>query len=173
MPDEFLRNINQLVVTLRQVTFMLQNQKDKIPGFDDWYENGWRERLKADPIMTWLHDARTTIEHIGDLDLSSTANVTVIASWIDGPYTEFEVAPHIGPREIAENFSSSDLPDRMRKEGLLKVERRWVSNDFPGHELTDVCAHGYGVLAEILAEAHERIGIQMRTFGGETHNGRH
>lgn len=129
--------------------------------------------MKADPIMRWLHDARTKIEHVGDLDLESVAKVTVVASWLDGPYAEFQVLPHIGPEEIAAGFRETDLPDLVRKEGLLKVERRWVSQDLPDRELTEVCAYGYGVLATVMAEAHARLGVQMQTFGGEMHGGRH
>jgi hypothetical protein len=173
VPEDFVLNLNNLITTLRQVTFMLQTQKASIPDFEEWYVHGWRRRMQQDPIMVWLHDARTKIEHVGDLDVASTALVTVIASWLDGPYAVFEVPPHIGPEEIASNFSSADIPDPLRKEGLLKVERQWVSNDLPEHELTDVCAHGYGVVSTILAEAHERLGIEMRTFGGETHEGPH
>lgn len=173
IPEEFVLNLNNLITTLRQVTFMLQNQKDKISDFETWYEVGWRARLKDDPVMAWLHDARTKIEHVGDLDLESTAMVTVVASWLDGPYAEFAVPPHVGPEEIAANFEAADLPEQVRREGLLKVERRWVSSDLPGYELTDVCAHGYGVMATILAEAHERLGVKMRTFSGETHKGQH
>jgi hypothetical protein len=74
---------------------------------------------------------------------------------------------------MASTFPSDDLPEELRKEGLLRIERRWVSKDLPDHELTEVCAHGYGVLATFLADAHKRLGVQMRTFGGETHSGRH
>ncbi|MFL5898465.1 MAG: hypothetical protein ACJ76D_08400 [Solirubrobacterales bacterium] len=42
-PEEFVLNLNQLITTLRQVTFMLQTQKTKISGFEEWYEVGWRE----------------------------------------------------------------------------------------------------------------------------------
>lgn len=171
-PDDFVLNLNQLIVTLRQVTFMLQKQKAAIPDFDAWYQ-GWQKRMKADPVMTWLGDARTKIEHTGDLDLASTAKVTVIASWLDEPYRTFDVEPHVGPDEIAANFRTSDIPEGLRKEGVLKVERRWVSTDFPHQELTDVCAHGYGFLAEMMVEAHEKMGLVMRTFGGESHGHRH
>jgi len=147
-PDEFVMNLNQLIVTLRQVTWMLQRQKDKITDFAPWYKK-WQDRMKTDPLMNWLNDARTQIEHLGDLDLASTATVSVIASWMDGPYSQFEIPPHVGPERIAADIQTADLPDQVRKEGLLKVERRWVSSDLPEHELTDVCAHGYGVVATI------------------------
>jgi hypothetical protein len=171
-PDEFVLNLNQLLVTLRQVTFMIQKQKKNIPTFDNWYEH-WRDKMKADPLMVWLHDARTVVEKTGDLDLASTARVAIVASWLDGPYHEFEVSPLLTPQEMARSFPFDELPEDIRKGGLLRVERRWVSNDLPTHELTDVCAHGYGIMASLLAEAHELLGFRMQTFSGESHEGRH
>jgi hypothetical protein len=173
-PDEFVLQLNQLIVTLRQVTFMLQKQKDKIDDFDGWY-GAWQEQLRADPIMKWLHDARTHVEKIGDLELASTARVELVASWLPGPYKDLEVPPLMGPEELAPLVREifPDLPESIAKEGLLRLERRWVSKDFTERELTDVCAYGYGVMATILAEAHERLGLRMRTFGGEAHGGRH
>jgi hypothetical protein len=173
-PDEFVLQLNQLIVTLRQVTFMLQKQKAKIDDFDTWY-GAWQERLRADPTMKWLHDARTHIEKRGDLDLESTARVELVAGWLPGPYADLDVPPIISPDDVAafvkDRFSA--LPERIRNQGVLRVERRWVSKDFPDRELTEICAYGYGVLSTMLAEAHERIGLRMRTFGGETHEGRH
>ena len=169
-PDEFVLQLNTLIVTLRQVTFLLQKEKARIPGFDEWY-GAWQERMRADPLMLWLHDARTHVEKRGDLDLASTAKVTVIASWLDGPSAEFSVPPLLGPEELATYGAVVELPEAIKKEGLLRVERRWVSSDLRGHELTEVCAHGYGVMATMIAEAHERLGFRMRTFSGEIHEG--
>ncbi|HEX6752668.1 MAG TPA: hypothetical protein VF093_03670 [Solirubrobacterales bacterium] len=50
-PEEFVLNLNQLITTLRQVTFMLQAQKHKIEDFESWYEVEWREKMRADPLM--------------------------------------------------------------------------------------------------------------------------
>src|SRR4051794_14608956 len=72
--DEFALHLNQLIVTLRQVTFMVQNHKERIPDFDEWY-GAWQKRMGADPIMKWMRDARTQVEHVGDLDVASTARV--------------------------------------------------------------------------------------------------
>ena len=171
-PDDFVLALNQLLVTLRQVTFMVQKQRATIPDFERWYEK-WRQRMQDDPLMVWLRDARNHVEKKGDLDLASTAKVTVIASWLETPYREFEVPPLMGPDEIAETVPVKGLPSRLRDEGIIQVERRWVSRDLPDHELTEVCAHGYGVLSTFLADAHQRLGFRMRTFSGETHAGQH
>ncbi|MGA8940218.1 MAG: hypothetical protein WB439_13735 [Acidobacteriaceae bacterium] len=171
-PDEFVLVLNQLLVTLRQVTFMVQRRKAAIEDFDRWYGD-WQDKMRSDPIMAWLKDARNHVEKVGDLEVASTARVEVVASWLPGPYSEFDVSPFVGPEEMISTFPADTIPLEIRKHGLLRIERRWVSKNLRHHELTDVCAHGYGVLATFLAEAHERLGFQMRTFGGETHGGRH
>jgi hypothetical protein len=125
--------------------------------------------------MKWLHDARTHIEKRGDLELASTARVELVASWLPGPYADLDVPPLIGPEELAPYIKQTlpELPDPIGREGLLRVERRWVSKDFPDRELTEICAYGYGVMGTMLAEAHQRFGVQMRTFSGETHAGQY
>lgn len=55
----------------------------------------------------------------------------------------------------------------------MVVERRWTVPELPEDELLDALAHCYGVLASIVSEAHELVGINMQTFGGETHGARH
>jgi hypothetical protein len=171
-PDEFVLQLNQLLVTLRQVAFMVERQKRRIPGFEPRW-NEWDRRMKDDKLMAWLRSARNFVEKEGDLDIASTAKVSIIASWLDGPYREFDVPPLASPDEIASMFEVEDLPEEVRKEGVLSVERRWVARDLPDHEITDVCAYGYGVLSTLLAEAHQHFGFQMRTFSGETHAGKH
>jgi hypothetical protein len=170
--DEFALHLNQLIVTLRQVTFMVQNHKHEIADFDKWY-GAWQERMAADPIMKWMRDARTHVEHVGDLDVASTARVSVIADWLSEPYRTLNVPPSLPPEAIALAHDLDGLQEEIRKEGLLRVERQWVSKDFPDHELLDMCAHSYGIGATIVAEAHQRLGTRMQTFGGETHEGRH
>lgn len=172
-PDDFVLNLHSLVMTLRQATWMVQKQKAHIEGYDAWYTS-WEVRMAADPVMRWLKEARTQIEHRGDLELLSTARVTVISNWQERPLIEFEVPPMMGPDDVIANHPELEaFPDSVRRDGVLRVERRWVAADLPEHELLDACAYGYGVVATIIAEAHERLGFRMRTFGGETHEGRH
>jgi hypothetical protein len=82
----------------RNVTFILQNEMSVIPGYNAWYE-AWQARMRADPIMKWLHDSRTTVVHKGDLETHSTATVSICANWF-GPLHmgTIEVPPLIPPR---------------------------------------------------------------------------
>src|SRR5437867_12907835 len=70
-PDGFCTNLNACIQALRSVTWVLQKGKRQIPQFGDWYAR-WQERLRADPIMRWLVDARNRIEKEGDLETRST-----------------------------------------------------------------------------------------------------
>src|SRR5436309_15092466 len=71
-PDAFCTNLNATIQALRSVTFVLQKEHDAIPDFAPWYD-GWRERMKSDPLMKWLVDARNRIEKQGDLKTYSSA----------------------------------------------------------------------------------------------------
>jgi hypothetical protein len=105
-PDEFVLVLNQLLVTLRQVTFMVKKRKAAFENFDSWYGD-WQDRLRADSIMNWLKDARNHVEKVGGLAITSTARVEIVASWLPGPVLRV--------RGIAANGSRGDdqrLPGR-------------------------------------------------------------
>jgi hypothetical protein len=55
------------------------------------------------------------------------------------------VSPLASPEAIAESFDLDDLPDRMHRDGVLVVERRWVADDLPDQELMEALAHCCGV----------------------------
>jgi hypothetical protein len=170
-PDAFCLSLNSAIQTIRTVTFVLQAEKRAISDFDSWYA-AWQERMRSDPLMDWLKHARNQVEKQGDLETKSTARVAVLADW-SGPRTdEFDVPPLLSADEIAD-YLSQRVPDELRQTGVLTVERRWVADNLPDHELLDVLAHGYGFLAELLADAHLRCGVRMQTFGAEAHDGRH
>lgn len=161
-------HLNEVLTSFRSITLLLQKKRDSIPGFAEWYAP-WRERMEEDPQMRWLLDARNEVLHVDDLDLKSTAKVSVVATWCDELFEEYEVPSHLPLKQIGSQYDVAKLPDEVRKDGLLKVERRWVADSFPEWELSALTAYGYGVLAELLSEAHELLGTRMRTLRGEGH----
>jgi hypothetical protein len=89
------------------------------------------------------------------------------------PVARVKVSPLASPAEVAAAVSVDQFDDEVRKECVLEVERRWTVAELPDDELLDAIGHCYGVLATVVAEAHERCGVTMQTFGGETHEGPH
>lgn len=162
-PDGFVANLNSTIEALRNVTFMLQNEKHEIPDFDKWYDE-WRNKMKTDSIMTWLSQARTIVVHSSDLETQSTARATIHTnlplahfSLELHPLLPFYAACEVIAQKIPEPFASN------KTDLVLSIERRWVAKQLPGWELLDALGHAYGVLANIVKEAHERTGFRFET----------
>lgn len=166
-PTGFRTNLNATIQTVRNVTFILQKEKHSIPDFETWYPE-WQERMRQDPVLRWLHQARNIIVKEGDLKTKSTARVT-IQTYLDFPVTDLEVPPLLPTEIIAihlSNLSLPNLPPSVLETGILSVERRWVVSELPEWELLDVIAHGYGVLSNLLAEAHKQCGYSFSVCKG-------
>jgi hypothetical protein len=168
-PDDFVTNLNAALVMLRSVTNVLNKEQSRIPDFEAWY-TPHIERYK-DPVMRWLVKARNFVEKQGDLELHSQARVTLLGSYGEPPQADILVPPLLTQHEIAQLIAPR-FSDEAKRSGLLAVERRWVAADLPEHELLDVLAYGYGVIAEIVADAHKQCGFLMQTFGDEAHEDR-
>jgi hypothetical protein len=147
----FFLDTNSLIPALRSVTFVLQKNLRHHDGFDQWYA-AWRERMAGDPVMRWAVQARNHIEKVGDLELHSTARVSIVSDWLEGPHIDLDVPPLLSPDVIASSIAD-DVPEHLRKEGVLNVERRWVAPDLPEHELLEACAYAWGFLDGLLRDA--------------------
>src|SRR5690349_13674670 len=77
-PSGFRIALNGCIQTLRSVTFVLQKQKNKIDGFETWYQD-WQKKLNADEVLKWSVQARNRIVKEGDLELHSILRVSVVA----------------------------------------------------------------------------------------------
>lgn len=155
--DPFCLEINSLIQALRSVTWLLQKALRHEDGFEDWYRP-WQDTMRGDLVMRWLVKARNQIEKEGDLELRSTARVSVIASWLPAPYDEFDVPPLLPPHAIAAALAAREIPKELREEGVLKVERRWVTASLSDVELLEACAHAYSELDALLSDAETRFG---------------
>lgn len=121
--------------------------------------------------MRWLKDARNFVQKEGDLEVHSRARVTLLGGPGEPPQADLDVDPLLTQQEIAQLLAPL-FPQAAKSGGLLAVERRWMAATLPEHELLDVLAHGYGVIAEVVADAHKQCGVVMQTFGDEAHEGR-
>lgn len=171
-PDGFCVNLNAAIQALRSVTFVLQKEKERVPNFEPWYEE-WRERMKQDPAMRWLVEARNQVEKEGDLRTHSIALVSVLAGW-DGPVVlaAKEVDPLMPVPALLAHTAELELPPEVRKDGVLIVERMWVVREVPDRELLDLLAHCYGILSTLVRDAHRRCGFEVVTVQAQEHGPR-
>ena len=117
--------------------------------------------MKADARVRWARDVRNEVEKRGDLEISSVAHVRVLAGGWSAPVAEFEVDPTADAGEILRRLQLGALPEQVRKDGLVEVERRWTLPELPGDEVLEVLAHCWGVLARIVDAGHKARGHAM------------
>jgi len=180
-PEDFRVAIQAAIQTLRTVTFILQNNKRLFTNFDPWYEL-WQGRLRADPLMCWMVNARNKIEKQGDLEMHSFVRTEILASYYEeGPRMEVPATLFQCPAQLIANIPTEALRNHIFKDGILRIQRRWVENSLPDYELLDAAGIAYGKLAELVADAHKELGLQPpstmhcdidRTKGSDQRGGR-
>ncbi len=161
-PENFRIILNAAIQSLRNITFLLQSNKSLIPNFDQWYEQ-YRDLMRSDEILKWLHRARNVIVKQQDLELHSIAAARVRA-WEDVSRLEFQISPFITTEQIAKDLVRLHVvkaPRPIADHAILNVERKWIVNDLPNRELLDVIAHGYKFFQNLLSDAHKQMGFDI------------
>lgn len=158
-PDEFRVAIQAAIQTARQVSFVLQKNKDLIPDFDRWYTD-WQAKLAAIPLMKWMVEARNRIEKQGDLEAHSFVSAEIVASHLDeGPKIQVPAKLSDAPLALVKSIPNSMVGEHIKKDGILRIRRRWIENTLPDVELLDAVATAYGQLALLVYSAHEQMGL--------------
>jgi tetratricopeptide (TPR) repeat protein len=161
-PEAFRANLNATIQALRNVTFILQSEKGAFGAFDDWY-TPWQDRLRADPISKWSLGARNLIVKQGELETHSTA-IAKLVTWRDHVLAELSVPADMPPSLILSNLplveliANRKIPAGDVKTAAILIERRWSVPDLDGREILDALAQAYGLLSEVVLDAHMRLG---------------
>jgi hypothetical protein len=115
-------------------------------------------------VLRWLVAARNHVVKEGDLATFSTATAGIQASWDEPEVVTFQVPPLAPTLGIAATLTERNIPEDIRKSGLLRVERRWVAETLPEWELLDALGHCYGLLSHLITDAHRQAGSSMHTM---------
>ena len=159
-PDEFRVAIQAAIQTARQVSFVLQKNKKLIPDFENWYA-GEQEKLAAIPLMKWMVEARNHIEKQGDLEAHSFVSAEIVASHLDeGPKIQVPAKLTDAPLALVKGIPDSMVGEHIKKDGILRIRRRWIENTLPNFELLDAVATAYGHLAQLVRSAHQQMGLE-------------
>lgn len=160
-PEGFRINLNACIQALRNVTFVLQKEHVGVPNFEHWYAN-WQAYMKQDAIMRWLVDARNTIVKEGDLETRSHSRVSVIDYYFPTPVFVSEMPPLLTTDMIAVRLAASrNVPEALKGKAFIQVERCWVVSTLPDTELLETLAHAYGVLSNVISDAHQEAGFKV------------
>lgn len=152
-PDLFRQNTNQFLQTSRTVTFIIQKNKTAIPDFPSWYAEAVLNPWSHDSVMTWAKDARNVIEKEGDLDMHSTLRASLVFSYFLAQDAAVDTTRkelfHVGIDKLL-RLATTKLPSAVADAAVLRIERRWVANSLPTHELLAALTYVYARLFEVV-----------------------
>ena len=154
-PDEFTVTLNDLIQSLRNITFILQAEKAKVPNFDNWYAPHQAE-MKADEVLRWLVEARNHVVKRGDLEKKSHLTLRV-KDHLDQNLFVAEFNPYISLEEAAIRFKKAikiKIPKHYEDETIIEAEREWVIENFPKAEIADILIYCFSILTKVVYEAH-------------------
>ena len=155
-PEEFRISLNSTIQELRNITFILQKNKSLINDFENWYAV-WQDKMRKDYILKWLVDSRNKIVKQGDLETNSIAIVSVIYNWYEPSQNELSVQPNLDSKSIA-SFVIETIPtNKIPRNSILKIERRWVDSELKDKEILEALIHCFSIYAELLFDAHNHI----------------
>ena len=161
-PDLFRANLNATIQAMRNVTFSLQNEKHVFADFDAWYLP-WQTRMKASSVLSWAKEARNAVVKQGELHTASTATVRLL-TWKDDELTRLPIAPETSSEALLNTLPVIDLiakasiPSGDLSSAVLELERQWNLPNFQNREVLDTLAAAYGLLSDLLVDAHTCLG---------------
>ena len=161
-PSLFRTNLNATIQALRNITFAVQSEKHAFPDFDAWYIP-WQTRMKGSAVLSWLKDARNTVVKQGDLDTVSSATVRLL-TWKDDELAHIPIRPDTSSDVLLKNAAIWDLiaktntPSADLSSAVIEIERQWVLPGFRGSEALATLAAAYGLLSDLVVDAHACVG---------------
>jgi hypothetical protein len=155
-PYEFRVNLNSFLQEARNVTFILQKNKNAIPGFENWYSR-WQQRMRDDPLMQWAVESRNRVTKQGDLETESYSVVTFTADWTDERTKRFRGPPSLPSVTLIQQALSKIPKEAIAEDALFCAERQWIDAALPGTELLSATSHVLIVLSDLLSDAHTYI----------------
>ena len=159
--DLFRANLNATIQALRNITFALQSEKHTFENFDTWYAP-WQARMRGSRVLSWAKDARNTVVKQGDLDTASTATVRLL-TWKDDELACIPVPSDTSSETLLKNsaiwdgIAKSSIPTGELPDALIEIERQWSLPDFQNREVLDILAAAYGVLSDLVVDAHTQL----------------
>ncbi len=155
--DEFVINLNACIQASRNVTFILQSQKEEITDFDSWYESDWQIAMQNDPIMRWCVKARNIIVKQEDLAIRSIAHASIHNNYLFEPIiSDIAVDPMVNMSQVAIALSKK-IPEQHKENGFIRLERQWKVEGLE-IELLSALTHALTVLTALISDVDERKG---------------
>lgn len=148
-PTTFRRNLNTVIQELRNISWLIQKQKNRLDNFSEWYP-AWQESAMSDEIMRWITTSRNRVVKEGDLDIASTARIRYQSPYHETKAQEMDAPARLTTGQMLAVMMRGRVPDQ----GILTVSREWRDSQLDGHELLGALSHAWRECATLVRHAH-------------------
>lgn len=154
--------LNAFVQSLRNITFMLQNEKSCIPDFDKWYLKK-QEKMRSNPLLRNFVDSRNYVVKQRMLKAKSKVEMGLFRGYKMKLVFKHEFDdPFINTIDIFSKFKDHFIDWFIGKDhGAIGeqfgVRRQWIVEDLGDEEVLSLCIKAYKEIEKIIDEAHIKI----------------
>lgn len=157
-PHAFRYNLNAFIQALRNVTFMLQSEDGKPPGFEQWYKAKRRE-MASNPQLKRFVEARNLVVKKQMLAAKSTLRIGIFRGrrfklGVGGDVDHFRSSHEL--LRAAQGFFTGFMIDEGHSslDEQLGVQREWKVAAIGDGEVVGHCADALRALARLVEDAH-------------------
>ena len=114
-------NVNACIQALRSTTFILQSHKKALPDLRFGTQEYGGTKMRGDPALRWLVDARNRIVKQGDLDLRSLLRVSVVFSYLEELGSNFNLScPRNFQFWYSQALKTAPLPSELLDDSYIQ-----------------------------------------------------
>jgi hypothetical protein len=164
-PHAFRYNLNAFIQAFRNITFILQSEESRPPGFEVWY-SAKRAEMREIELLKRLVDARNLIVKKSMLAPSSEVRLGLFKGrrfklGVGGPIDPFRDSREL-LQKACEFYVGFYIDERHSDFGeQVGVWRKWVVEEIGSDEVVTHCAEALGYMSRLLEEAHEVWGASF------------
>lgn len=163
--DVFRYNLNAFLQSLRSVTFVLQNEKDKIPNFNEWYELE-REKMKENILLKNFVEGRNIVVHSGMLKAKSKASIGLFRGRKEKLCLHSDIDPFSNSKKLLESalnqftgFIIDEEHSAINEQ--LGIRRKWIIEELGDSEVVELCYKAWENIGDVVKDAHNKLGFEF------------
>jgi hypothetical protein len=150
--DAFKYNLSAFLSAARSVTFVMQNEFDKVPGFKEWYTEK-QAKMQSDESKL-LNDKRVMTIHIQLVQPHAHVMVTVEERISISDSVSVTI---IRADSTIERGESEPMPPPAPTKTNTTTEWKWYFDELPNKDVVTVCEEHIVKLETLVAEYESRF----------------
>jgi len=157
-PTNFRYNLNAFLQALRNITFMLQSEKNKPENFEEWYAKK-QSKMQKSRILRKMVKGRNILVKKSMLKFRSKVGEGLFRGRQYKLLFDSNCSPFMSSEELLEITKKAMIGWLIDKEHSeigeqLGIERTWVVSEISRNEIVGVCYEALWDMFEIVKEAH-------------------